>query len=117
MASKTGWYIAAKPDFILDYVPDCGRTEDEDPRRLRVCVRVDDVPEKMTRAEFMKAVRVGWQMRINAEIEPVFVVGVSSDTLGVWTYHGVSGRDYFQRVGGIHSARPHDEAPWIEIVD
>ena len=90
MASKTGWWPKGWQVDIRE-----GTTKlyfgNAHGKRHRVCVRVDECPETMTRAELNK--KKGWEVKATT----VQVTGQEPQTR-------------------TH-ARPHPEAEWSEIVE
>lgn len=126
--SKTGWMCHKEVPFegILVCEVDDAPSRCEHTRNCRrVTVRVDETPKQMTREELGEKIRPGWRVAIADGRTPL-------SAMSGWVFislpEGEKTRGSKQQVcfvGFAHEitwnrvthARPHDEAPWIEIVD
>ena len=110
MTSKTGWWPKGWQVDIREGTPKLYLGNAHGKRR-RVCVRVDECPETMMRAELREKWNKHWLFRFQSggktrECRIEFIPS------GEFLWHGGRLLD-----SCITHARPHDEAPWTTVED
>ena len=113
MASKTGWTLWANEQVINPLVRKWASQGNH-----RICVRVDDAPESLTRAELAKVIKPEWEVVAGLVGGIVCRTFDGSGSLCValnWLDGTVSVA--YRTFAVITVARPHGEAEWIKITD
>ncbi len=114
--SKTGWTIAEDEGYVNQFCLTEKKRTTEFSRR--VCVRVDECPETMTRGEAQEKIKRGWEVSDAVDDDDI-----KSRTAGLIVVEiGQQGPETeiegtFMPWDNVAYARPHNEAPWIEIVE
>lgn len=116
--SKTGWTCEPNGGCVAQAdlcncphgLDDC-KEKTVGPAR-RICVRIDECPETMTRAEAKEKIEAGWEIRFCDGLAQWFVTDTFS-AVGDTVQCGV----HDVELSTITAARPHSGAEWIKIVD